>query len=41
MAIDRHSDALLATVTADPKLHLFGRFENAAFSYLFLSFVFF
>ena len=29
------------SVTADPKLHLFSRFENAAFSYLFLSFVFF
>lgn len=28
-------------VTAEPKLHVFGRFENASFSYLFLSFVFF
>ena len=27
--------------TAEPKLHVFGRFENASFSYIFLSFVFF
>jgi hypothetical protein len=28
-------------VTAEPKLHVFGRFENASFSYTFLLFVFF
>ena len=28
-------------VTAEPKLHVFSRFENASFSYLFLSFVLF
>jgi hypothetical protein len=26
------------SVTAEPKLHVFGRFENASFSYLFLLF---
>ena len=31
----------LDDVTAEPKLHVFGRFENASFSSLFLSFVFF
>ena len=31
----------VGSVTAEPKLHVFGRFENASFSSLFLSFVFF
>ena len=39
---DRAQVAHLAqAVTAEPKLHVFSRFENASFSYLFLSFVLF